>query len=90
MVKTSASVATQLRLQNSQGNPVFGLYAQENENTATTTENETVTAAYLYLPFLLNTRADSDLDGLIDIYDIDPEDASSDTDGDGGYRYYRK
>ena len=60
--KTSASVATQLRLQNSQGNPTFGFYTQENENTATTRENETVTAAYLYLPFLLNTRADSDLD----------------------------
>ena len=66
--KTSASVATQLRLQNSQGNPTFGFYTQENENTATTRENETVTAAYLYLPFLLNTRADSDLDGLADIY----------------------
>jgi len=81
--KTSASVATQLRLQNSQGNPTFGFYTQENENTATTRENETVTAAYLYLPFLLNTRADSDLDGLVDVYDIDPNDASSDTDGDG-------
>lgn len=81
--KTSASVATQLRLQNSQGNPVFGLRAQGNETTATTQENERVTSVYLYLPFQINTRADSDLDGLIDLYDADPQDANSDTDGDG-------
>ena len=81
--KTTASVATQLRLQNSQGNPSFGFYAQEDENSPATNENETVSAVYLYLPFQINTRADSDLDGLIDIYDSDPEDASSDTDSDG-------
>lgn len=81
--KTSAEVVTQLRLQNSQGNPTFGLRAQANELSATTQENERVTGVYLYLPFQINSRADSDLDGLVDIYDADPEDSNSDTDGDG-------
>jgi len=81
--KTSASIATQVRLQNSQGNPVFGARSQSDERSATTQENERVTAAYLYIPFLIKSNSDFDLDGLIDVYDSDPKDPNSDSDGDG-------
>jgi hypothetical protein len=81
--KTSASVATQLRLQNSQGNPVFGVRAQNDERSATTQENERATAVYLYIPFQIKSNSDLDLDGLIDAYDSDPTNPNSDSDGDG-------
>ena len=41
-----------------------------------------MTAVYLDLPFFTNTN-DSDNDGVIDIYDVDPEDPLSDSDNDG-------
>lgn len=81
--KTSAEVVTQLRLQNSQGNPIFGAYSQQNENSSTSNDNEQVTAVYLYIPYQIQSSADADLDGLIDVYDIDASDPNSDSDGDG-------
>ena len=45
-------------------------------------EDEQLTAVYLDLPFFNNTN-DKDNDGVIDLYDIDPNDSSSDSDNDG-------
>ena len=45
-------------------------------------ENELVVDAYLDIPFYNNTF-DSDGDGVIDEYDVDPFDIYSDSDGDG-------
>ena len=45
-------------------------------------EEEQVTAVYLDLPFFNNTN-DSDNDGVIDLYDVDPNDSNSDSDNDG-------
>ncbi len=79
---TSAKIAAQVRL--SSINPIFGTYKQSDEGTAIASqENERTTSAELYIPFVLGTDKDSDFDGLIDAYDIDPEDPDSDSDGDG-------
>jgi hypothetical protein len=76
--RTEAQITTQLQL--SITNPVFGRQSASNE---TTPENETVTEVILYLPYLQNVAPDRDLDGVIDELDADPDDPSSDTDGDG-------
>ena len=87
--KTVASVNTQVSFSGNPG-PIFGNFSQETENTADTDdsdttieENETVTNVIFYIPFLQNPNADSDLDGVPNVFDIDPEDPNSDSDGDG-------
>ena len=66
----------------------FGSFSQDQENEGSTedirviNEQEQVTAVYLDLPFFNNT-IDSDNDGVIDLYDADPNDSSSDSDNDG-------
>ncbi len=84
--KSEASFITQVNL--SEISPNFGLWSQQRENDgddsniAVIEENETVTNVYLDIPFFNNT-IDSDGDGVIDIYDVDPNDINSDSDGDG-------
>ena len=84
--KSEASFITQINL--SEISPNFGLWSQQRENDgddsniAVIEENETVTNVYLDIPFFNNTF-DSDGDGVIDIYDVDPNDINSDSDGDG-------
>ena len=66
----------------------FGNYNQAQENQGSLddirviNEEEELTAVYLDLPFFNNTN-DSDGDGVIDLYDSDPQDIESDSDGDG-------
>lgn len=86
--QTEAMVTSQVRLPNV--NPVFGALSQSAEDGAdsdssptTIPENEKIDSVYLYIPFLTNPTGDADLDGLIDELDLDPNDANSDTDGDG-------
>ncbi|MEP2239225.1 MAG: DUF4270 domain-containing protein, partial [Maribacter sp.] len=88
--KTEASVTSQLYL--STANPSFGSFSQDKEDRAGTTdeaittvqENETIKEVYLYIPFLTNTSSlDSDGDGVVDEFDLDPDDSSNDNDGDG-------
>ena len=84
--KSEASFITQINL--SEISPNFGLWSQQRENDgddsniAVIEENETVTDVYIDIPFFNNTF-DSDGDGVIDIYDVDPNDINSDSDGDG-------
>ncbi len=91
---TTASITSQVRLQTSSGgssgNPSFGLYSQVTEDgadtddiDATIEENETVKEVTLYIPYLRNNNSDSDLDGVANEFDADPEDINSDSDGDG-------
>lgn len=86
--KTEASITTQVQL--SSANPIFGNYSAAVEETADTDsstltieEEETVNEVTLFIPFLTNPKGDRDLDGVADEYDADPDDANSDTDGDG-------
>lgn len=88
--RTTASVTTQVSLQGGIGNPTFGNYAQSTEDIsdtddvdATIEENERIVDVVLYIPYLRNDNADTDLDGVIDELDADPEDPDSDSDGDG-------
>jgi hypothetical protein len=85
---TVARITSQLLLPVS--GPTFGVFSQdvednwENDEFASTIEeNETVTDVFLYIPYLTNSKADTDGDGLINELDADPEDSTSDTDGDG-------
>ncbi len=86
--KTEARITSQLLL--TAVGPNFGSFSQEDEdnwenddNISSIPEVETVDSVYLYIPFLKNPKGDLDGDGVADEYDIDPEDANSDTDGDG-------
>jgi len=86
--KTEASITSQLLL--TAVSPNFGVFSQEDEdnwenddNISSIPEVEIVDSVYLYIPFLKNPKGDLDGDGVADEYDIDPEDANSDTDGDG-------
>lgn len=92
--RTEARITTQVNLQSiagvPTGNPSFGLFSQQTEDAAesdesasTIEENETVKEVFLYIPYLRNTNADRDLDGVANDFDADPDDPSSDTDGDG-------
>ncbi|MBT8284911.1 MAG: DUF4270 domain-containing protein [Flavobacteriaceae bacterium] len=88
--RTTASITTQVSLQGGIGNPIFGNYAQSTEDIsdtddvdATIEENERILDVVLYIPYLRNDNADTDLDGVIDELDADPEDPDSDSDGDG-------
>ena len=81
-----ATFVTQLGLE--ELNPIFGITSQTKEeegddsNILIIKENELVIDAYLDIPFYNNTF-DSDGDGVIDEYDVDPFDIYSDSDGDG-------
>ena len=81
-----AFFVTQLGLE--ELNPRFGITSQEKEdagddsNIQIIPENEKVIDAYLDIPFFNNTF-DTDGDGVIDAYDVDPNDINSDSDGDG-------
>ncbi len=81
-----ASFVTQLSLE--EINPVFGITNQTKEdegddsNILIIEENEEVIDAYIDIPFFNNTF-DTDGDGVIDAYDVDPNDIYSDSDGDG-------
>jgi hypothetical protein len=83
--QTKSSFISQLNVFSLQN---FGDFSQAEETEGSPTdirvinEQEELTAVYLDLPFFTNTN-DSDNDGVIDIYDVDPEDPSSDSDNDG-------
>ena len=82
--RTNSGFISQLNVSTLQS---FGLFSQEQEIEGSTdvtviNENEQLTAVYLELPFFNNTN-DSDSDGVIDIYDVDPSDPLSDSDNDG-------
>ena len=68
--------------------PRFGITSQKKEKSGDVSniqiieENEEVIDAYLDIPFFNNTF-DTDGDGVIDLYDVDPNDIYSDSDGDG-------
>lgn len=87
--KTEARITTQVGLAAAAGNPTFGVHSQDTEDNAdndgnenTLVENEVVTEVFLYIPFLQNPVGDADGDGVADAFDVDPEDANSDSDGD--------
>lgn len=82
---TEARVTTQLQLSDGIGNPTFGIFSQSAEDSDPNAipENETVTSVRLYLPYFLDTTADSDSDGVIDELDEEPENSTNDSDGDG-------
>ncbi len=83
--QTNSGFVSQLNISTFQK---FGKYTQDQENQGDLNdirvikENEKLTAVYLDLPFFNNTN-DSDNDGVIDIYDSDPNDSNSDSDNDG-------
>ncbi|WP_396636526.1 DUF4270 family protein [Maribacter sp. R77961] len=87
--KTEAFVTSQLQLPS--GNPTFGTLAQSTEDNADTDdvittiqEEETVKEVFLYIPYLTKAGSrDSDLDGVDDEFDKEPNDATNDNDGDG-------
>ncbi len=76
--RTEAQITTQVQL--SSANPIFGNFRQQEESIP---ENETISEVILYIPYLQNSAADRDRDGLINELDADPDDPNSDTDGDG-------
>ena len=55
--------------------------SSENTNKNPHDEEETVTEDWLEIPFYTNQR-DRDGDGVIDAFDVDPDDPNSDSDGD--------
>ena len=81
-----ADFVSQLTLE--EFDPIFGITSQamedegDDSNILIIKENEIVVDAYLDIPFYNNTF-DTDGDGVIDIYDVDPLDIYSDSDGDG-------
>ena len=82
---SKASITSQLLIPIS--NPIFGDISQQNENQTSDdpsiiNENETVTQVFLEIPFFNNLN-DRDNDGVIDEFDIAPDDPLSDTDSDG-------
>ena len=90
--KRNASIVSQLSLPNRTGNPTFGDLVQTDEDNADTDdlaytiqEDETVKEVYLYIPFQLPPSADTDGDGVDDVFEApeDVEDPNSDWDNDG-------
>ena len=86
---TNARLTTQLSLSTS-SNVIFGKMSADQETNGVSSENinknphdeqETVTQVWLELPFYTN-QLDRDGDGVIDVYDVDPDDPNSDSDGD--------
>ncbi len=94
--RTEARITSQLRL--SLANPNFGIFNQRTEespdpdaaaqqldpNMEGQTENETVKEVILYIPYLTQDilQRDSDNDGVDDVFDDEPNNASNDSDGD--------
>ncbi len=68
--------------------PIFGDFSQQQEQEGSEidirviNEEEVLYAVYLDIPFF-NNRNDKDSDGVIDLYDVDPNNSSSDSDLDG-------
>jgi len=68
--------------------PIFGDFSQQQEQEGSDidirviNEEEVLYAVYLDIPFF-NNRNDKDSDGVIDLYDVDPNNSSSDSDSDG-------
>ncbi len=88
--RTEASITTQVGLAGGVGNPNFGVFSQDTEDSAdsdgdelTIPENERIIDVYLYIPFLQNPAGDRDGDGVPDEIDLDPDDPNSDSDNDG-------
>ncbi len=88
--RTEASITTQVGLAGGVGNPTFGIFSQDTEDSSgsdgqenTTEENERITEVFLYIPFLQNPSGDRDGDGVPDDIDVDADDPNSDYDGDG-------
>ena len=87
--KTEAFVTSQLQLPSS--NPRFGALTQSTEDNAdsdtsvtTIDEEETIKEVFLYIPYLIKDGSrDSDLDGVDDEFDSEPNDNTNDSDGDG-------
>jgi hypothetical protein len=86
---TNARFTTQLSLPTT-SNGIFGGMSADQEINGVSTENinknphdeqETITEVWLEIPFYTN-QLDSDGDGVIDAFDIDPDDPESDSDGD--------
>ena len=83
--RSSANFTTQINIP---PNSVFGNFSQNRElegdsnNTKVIQENERVKEVYLEIPFITDQR-DSDNDGVIDAFDIDPNNPNSDSDRDG-------
>lgn len=86
---TTARFTTQLSLLSSSSG-IFGDMTADQEINGVSTEainknphdeQETVTEVWLEIPFYTNQR-DRDGDGVIDAFDIDPDDPESDSDGD--------
>ena len=67
---------------------IFGDFSQQQEQEGSEidirviNEEEVLSAVYLDIPFF-NNRNDKDSDGVIDLYDVDPNNSSSDSDLDG-------
>ncbi|MGB5236553.1 MAG: DUF4270 family protein [Flavobacteriaceae bacterium] len=88
--RTEGRITTQVGLAGGVGNPTFGVFSQDTEDSAssdgnenTIVENERITDVFLYIPFLQNPAGDRDGDGVADEFDLDAEDPNSDSDGDG-------
>ncbi|MDX1314839.1 MAG: DUF4270 domain-containing protein [Eudoraea sp.] len=86
--RTTASVNSQVSLGTQEG--VFGGFTQAVEDKADTDgqdvtipENEVVTGVTFYIPYLQNSNSDIDQDGVANVFDADPDDPNSDSDGDG-------
>ena len=82
---SEASFTTQFSIN---ATPRFGIYSQIGEDEGSETdikvipEEETVTSVFLEIPFF-NNSSDDDNDGVINAFDVDPNDNQSDSDGDG-------
>jgi hypothetical protein len=81
--ETRASLVSQVQL--SLPNPVFGELSASAEIDNDLDERETVTKVTLYIPYQRASAvtADRDGDGVLDVFDVDPDDPQSDSDGDG-------
>ena len=81
---SQAKIVSQLSISN---DPFFGNFRQlieENpneDNASQIPENEKVKAVYLEIPFFTN-QLDSDNDGVLDAFDVDPNDPNSNSDSD--------
>lgn len=87
--RTEAFITSQVQLPGN--NPTFGTLSQSIEDDAasdnsitTIDEEETVKEVFLYIPYLTkNGSRDTDLDGVEDEFDAEPDDSTNDDDGDG-------
>ena len=81
---SQAKIVSQLSIST---DPFFGNFRQlieENpneDNASQIPENEKVKAVYLEIPFFTN-QLDSDNDGVVDAFDVDPNDPNSNSDSD--------